>query len=249
MSDGVSQDLWVLSIGIDNNPWGQYQPLINEVTETSGKLHSLWPQDKRLHTPRTTDYRHTRQDIWLQTELAFTLAKNATKPMSFEIVTLQTTRKENSWKTEETLEKVVVTLKTERIKGSNPWCLWWWWWWWPSVIITNISTDCSVVIWFVQSVMGQLLGRLWYDPMPVHVRYMMDKMAGDMVFFQVFQFSPLSIIPLVLYIHLRSSSAIIRRTNGLFVKVERERCSYGCRKVLYRKVLSLLEVVQQHNLL
>jgi len=41
MSDGVSQDLWVLSIGIDNNPWGQYQPLINEVTETSGKLHSL----------------------------------------------------------------------------------------------------------------------------------------------------------------------------------------------------------------
>jgi len=28
MSDGVSQDLWILSIGIDNNPWGQYQPLI-----------------------------------------------------------------------------------------------------------------------------------------------------------------------------------------------------------------------------
>ena len=22
------QDLWILSIGIDNNPWGQYQPLI-----------------------------------------------------------------------------------------------------------------------------------------------------------------------------------------------------------------------------
>jgi len=19
---------------------------------------------------------------------------------------------------------------SERIKGSNPWCLWWWWWWW-----------------------------------------------------------------------------------------------------------------------
>jgi hypothetical protein len=28
MSDGVSQDLWILSIGVDNNPWGQYQPLI-----------------------------------------------------------------------------------------------------------------------------------------------------------------------------------------------------------------------------
>jgi len=28
MSDGVAQDLWLLSIGIDNNPWGQYQPLL-----------------------------------------------------------------------------------------------------------------------------------------------------------------------------------------------------------------------------
>ena len=28
MSDGVSQDLWILSVGINSNPWGQYQPLI-----------------------------------------------------------------------------------------------------------------------------------------------------------------------------------------------------------------------------
>jgi hypothetical protein len=33
-------------------------------------------------------------------ELAFTLAKNATKPNPFEIISLQTTRKENNWKTE-----------------------------------------------------------------------------------------------------------------------------------------------------
>jgi hypothetical protein len=25
------------------------------------------------------------------------------------------------------LERAVATLETERIKGSNPWCLWWWW--------------------------------------------------------------------------------------------------------------------------
>ena len=50
----------------------------NEVIETSGRLHPLWPQDKRLHTPRTADYRHTRQDRWIQTELFSTLAKNAT---------------------------------------------------------------------------------------------------------------------------------------------------------------------------
>ena len=63
---------------------------------------------------------------WIQTELASTLAKNATEPNPFEIVLLQTTRKENNWKTVETLERAVVTLETERIKGSNPWCLWWW---------------------------------------------------------------------------------------------------------------------------
>jgi len=53
-------------------------------------------------------------------ELTFTLAKNATKPNPFEIISLQTTRKENNWKTEETLARAVVTLETERIKGSNP---------------------------------------------------------------------------------------------------------------------------------
>jgi len=53
-------------------------------------------------------------------ELVSTLAKNATKPNPFEIILLQITRKENNWKTEETLERAVVTLETERIKGSNP---------------------------------------------------------------------------------------------------------------------------------
>jgi len=37
------------------------------------------------------------------TELAFTLAKNATKPNPFEIIPLQTTRKDNNWKNEEAL--------------------------------------------------------------------------------------------------------------------------------------------------
>jgi len=38
----------------------------------------------------------------------------------FEMILLQTTRKENNWKTEETLERAVVSLETERIKGPNP---------------------------------------------------------------------------------------------------------------------------------
>jgi hypothetical protein len=45
-------------------------------------------------------------------ELASTLAKNATKPNPFEIISLQTARTENNWKTEEMLVGVVVTLET-----------------------------------------------------------------------------------------------------------------------------------------
>ena len=85
-------------------------------------------------TPRTADYRHTRQDRWIQREMAFTVANNATKPNPIEITTLQTTRKENNWKTEEALARAAVTLETERIKGSNPWCLWWW------------SFDCKKIV-------------------------------------------------------------------------------------------------------
>jgi hypothetical protein len=53
-------------------------------------------------------------------ELASTLAKNVTKPNPFKIIPLQATRKENNWKTEETLAGAAVTLETERITGSNP---------------------------------------------------------------------------------------------------------------------------------
>ena len=52
--------------------------------------------------------------------LVSTLAKNATKSNPFEIILLQITRKENNGKTEETLERAVVTLETEQIKGSSP---------------------------------------------------------------------------------------------------------------------------------
>jgi len=42
----------------------------NAIIETSGRVHPSWPQNKRLYTPWTKDYRHTRQDRWIQTELA-----------------------------------------------------------------------------------------------------------------------------------------------------------------------------------
>ena len=68
---------------------------------------------------RTAEYRHTRQERRIQTELVSALARNAKKPNPFEIVLLQTTRKEKNWKTEETWERAVVTLEMELIKGYN----------------------------------------------------------------------------------------------------------------------------------
>ena len=107
-----------------------------ELKQLKWSYWDLWQTTPFMTTKQMTTYaanygcRHTRQDRWIQKELAFTLVKNATKPNPFEIKPLQTTRKENNWKTEEALARAVVTLETERIKGSNPWCLWWWWWWW-----------------------------------------------------------------------------------------------------------------------
>jgi hypothetical protein len=62
----------------------------------------------------------TRQDRRIQKELAFTPAKNATKPNPFKIIPLQSTRKENNWETEETLARAAVKLETERAKWPNP---------------------------------------------------------------------------------------------------------------------------------
>jgi len=117
---------WVRKLDSDNLTETKNWSGRIEVIETSGRLHPSWPQNKRLYSPWTTDWMHTRQDRWIQTELAFTLAKNATKPNHFEIISLETTRKENNWKIEETLARAVVTLDTDRIKVSHHWYLWWW---------------------------------------------------------------------------------------------------------------------------
>jgi len=37
----------------------------NEFIETSGRLHPLWPQGKRLGTPRTTDNNNNNNNIYL----------------------------------------------------------------------------------------------------------------------------------------------------------------------------------------
>jgi hypothetical protein len=63
-------------------------------------------------TPYAVNYRlnayWTRQ---MNTDgTGFTHAKITTKPNPFEIISLQTTRKKNNWKTKETMARTVVTL-------------------------------------------------------------------------------------------------------------------------------------------
>ena len=135
--------IWVRKLDSDSLTEAKNWGVRNEVIQTSGRVHPWWPQNKRLRMLWTTDWMHTGQDRWIQTELAFTLAKNATKPNPFEIISLQTTRTENNWKTQETLARAVVTVETERIKGSNPWCLWWWWWWWWLVYTVCSQTKAT----------------------------------------------------------------------------------------------------------
>ena len=81
-----------------------------------------------LYDHKTNDY--TRRELQITDILDKTdeyrlnwlssLAKNATKPNAFEIIPIQTARKENSWKTEEALARAAVTVETERIEGSSP---------------------------------------------------------------------------------------------------------------------------------
>jgi hypothetical protein len=74
-----------------------------------------------MTTKLTTPYAvNCRQGRWMQKEMAFTPAKNATKLNPFKIIPLQSTRKENNWETEETLGRAAVTPEMERAKRSNP---------------------------------------------------------------------------------------------------------------------------------
>jgi hypothetical protein len=61
-----------------------------------------------LHCPEITS-EDVRKSEGIQKELALTPAKNVTTPNPFKIIPLQSTRKENSWETEEKLARAAVT--------------------------------------------------------------------------------------------------------------------------------------------
>jgi len=56
--------IWVRKLDFDSLTETQNWGGRNEATETSGRLHLLWLQNKQIHLPQTTDRLHTRQDRW-----------------------------------------------------------------------------------------------------------------------------------------------------------------------------------------
>jgi hypothetical protein len=54
--------IWVRKLDSDSLTETKNWSGRNEVIGTFGRLHPLWPQNKRLCTPWTTDWMHTKQD-------------------------------------------------------------------------------------------------------------------------------------------------------------------------------------------
>ena len=108
-----------------------------------------------------------------------TCTKNATKPNPFQIIPLQTTRKENNWMTEEALARAAVTLEMERIKGSNPICFLWWWWY------IDIHKKCNTIKWklIVISLYLKYFSQFYFDSTYAHLEQnlsLLYSFAGDL---------------------------------------------------------------------
>jgi len=73
-----------------------------------------------LYDHKTNDYIRCELRITGILDKIDEYRRNWLSHLQSEIIPLQTTRKENNWKTEEALARAAVTLETERIKGSNP---------------------------------------------------------------------------------------------------------------------------------
>jgi hypothetical protein len=66
-----------------------------------------------------------------------------------------------------------------------------------------------------QAVRGRLFTEeATFDPRPVPVRLVVDKVALGQVSLPVLRFPPVSILPPPLHIHLHLHAAVIRRRNG-----------------------------------
>ena len=77
----------------------------------------------------------------------------------------------------------------------------------------------SALPWLRRLDAGLLPRRPVFDPLSVHVILVVDTVAVEQVFLQVYRFLPVSIVPPVFHNRLRIPVALTRRSNGLGVGI------------------------------
>ena len=82
------------------------------------------------------------------------------------------------------------------------------------IFVTQTGASILTVPSLRRLVTGFSSRRPVFDPRPVDVRFVVDKMTLGQVFLQVLRFSPFSIIPPILHTHLHPHLALTRKTNA-----------------------------------
>ena len=82
-----------------------------------------------------------------------------------------------------------------------------------------------------------------FDPLSVHVIFVVDTVAVEQVFVRVYRFSPISIVPPVFHRRLRIQVALTRRSKGRSLGILQKQWCVGNLVALNRKVLHFLKIV------
>ena len=92
----------------------------------------------------------------------------------------------------------------------------------------------NVVPWLRRLVAGLSLRRSGFCSWPIHMGFVVNKVALGQAFLRMSRFSPVSIIAPMLRTHLRLDAALTKRTNG--------QSSFGNRAALGTQILALSSV-------
>jgi hypothetical protein len=101
------------------------------------------------------------------------------------------------------------------------------------------------VPWLRWSVTGLSLWRPSFDPEPVHMRFVVDKVALGQDFFEYFHYSSSSTIPPMLHTHLCLHAAFTR-TNGCSLRTSKKQRSFRNQEQWIDKYFNFL-VINSNN--
>ena len=99
--------------------------------------------------------------------------------------------------------------------------------------------------WLRRLVAGLLPRRTVFDPLSVHVIFVVDTMAVEQVFLRLYRFSP--IFPPVFHNRLRIHVALTRRSKGRSLGILQKQWCVGNLVAFNRKVLHFLKTIHLSN--